>query len=241
MANIVLAHGAWNGAWAWKKMRPLFEGAGHRFIAPTYTGLGERRHLAHPEIGLDTHIADVTGVIEAEEVDAVTLLAHSYGGMVATGVADRLRGRIARVIYVDAIVPRDGQGVNDIMPSLRVPDADAGPDDAWLVQPAPLSPDNSDADRDWILRHRCPHPAKCFTQKIQLAAEPDCPRHYIYALQYGPVDRFGPFRDRAQGEDGWTLRMIDATHSPNVTAPNALFGIVQDILAACGDGSGAGS
>ena len=226
MATIVLAHGAWNGAWAWKKMRPLLTAAGHAFHTPTYTGLGERQHLATPEVGLDTHIADLVGVIEAEELTDVTLLAHSYGGMVATGVADRVPDRIARIIYVDAIVPRNGEAVNDIMPTLRLPD---GTDD-WLVQPAPLSPDNSPKDQEWILRHRCPHPARCFAQKIQLSAEPSCPRHYIYALEYGPVDRFGPFRDRARDEPGWTLHRIDATHSPNITAPNALFGIIQDIL-----------
>ena len=226
MATIVLAHGAWNGGWAWKKMRPLFAGAGHDFRTPTYTGLGERRHLARPDIDLDTHIADIVAVIEAEELDDVVLLAHSYGGMVATGVADRARDRVARIIYVDAIVPRDGQSVGDLMGSLRVPDPDAD----WLVQPNALSPDNTPQDQAWILRHRCPHPAKCFSQRITLSAEPSCPRHYVYALQYGPEDRFGPFRDRAREEDGWTLHTIDATHSPNVTAPWALFGIVQDIL-----------
>jgi pimeloyl-ACP methyl ester carboxylesterase len=228
MATILLAHGAWNGGWGWKKMRPLFAGAGHAFWTPTYTGLGERRHLAHRDIDLDTHIADLVGVIEDEELSDVVLLAHSYGGMVATGVADRARDRVQRIIYVDAIVPRDGQAVNDIMPTLRVPVPDAETD--WLIEPSPLSPDNTPGDSEWLMRHRSPHPAKCFSQKIRLSAEPSCPRHYIYALQYGPVDRFGPFRDRAREENGWTLHTIDSTHSPNVTAPWALFGIVQDIL-----------
>ena len=228
MATIVLAHGAWNGAWAWKKMRPLLTASGHEFHTPTYSGLGERQHLATPDTDLETHIADVVGVIEAEELSGVVLLAHSYGGMVATGVADRIRDRIGRIIYVDAIVPRNGEAVNDIMPSLRVPSEDG----SWLVEPAPLSPDNSPEDEAWILRHRGPHPARCFTQKIQLSAEPTCPRHYVYALQFGPVDRFGPFRDRAAAEDGWTLHKIDATHSPNITAPHTLSGIIQDILSA---------
>ena len=45
LANIVVAHGAWSAAWAWKKMRPLMTAAGHSFFTPTYTGLGERAHL----------------------------------------------------------------------------------------------------------------------------------------------------------------------------------------------------
>ena len=95
MATIVLAHGAWSAAWAWKKMRPLFRAAGHEFFSPTYTGLGQRAHLAHHEIDLGTHIHDVAAVLEFEDLRDVTLLGHSYGGMVATGVADRLRSRIA--------------------------------------------------------------------------------------------------------------------------------------------------
>jgi pimeloyl-ACP methyl ester carboxylesterase len=113
MATIVLAHGAWSAAWAWKKMRPLFKAAGHEFFSATYTGLGERAHLAHPDIDLDTHIRDVTAVLEFEDLGDVTLLGHSYGGMVATGVADRMPARIARVVYIDAFAPQDGQNLFD--------------------------------------------------------------------------------------------------------------------------------
>lgn len=223
MTTFLLAHGAWNGGWAWHRVRALMLEAGHAFWTPTYTGLGERAHLAHREIDLDTHIADLMGVIEAEELRDIVLVGHSYGGMVATGVADRARDRVRRLIYIDAFAPRDGQSVNDLSASRRVPDPDAGPDADWLVQPAPLSPDNSDEDAAWLLRHRRAHPAKCFSQRLRLSAEPSCPRDYIYALRCGPVNRFGAFRDRARAEPGWTLHEMDCTHSPNVTAPRELF------------------
>src|SRR5881394_3194507 len=102
MASIVLAHGAWSAGWAWKKMRPLIRAAGHEFFSPSYTGLGERAHLARPDIDLATHVQDVLAVLEFEELSEVTLLGHSYGGMVATGVADKAADRIARVVYIDA-------------------------------------------------------------------------------------------------------------------------------------------
>ncbi|MEM1164180.1 MAG: alpha/beta fold hydrolase, partial [Pseudomonadota bacterium] len=111
MATFLLAHGAWNGGWAWRKLRPLMQAAGHDFWTPTYTGLGERAHLAHRGIDLDTHIADIMGVIEAEELQDIVLVGHSYGGMVATAVADRARDRVQRLIYVDAFAPRDGDSV----------------------------------------------------------------------------------------------------------------------------------
>src|SRR5258708_12722221 len=86
MATVVLAHGAWSAAWAWKKMRPLFRSAGHEFFSPTYTGLGERAHLARPDIDLSTHVQDVLAVLDLEDLKDVPLLGHSSPGTVATGV-----------------------------------------------------------------------------------------------------------------------------------------------------------
>ena len=111
MATFVVAHGAWSAGWAWKKMHPLMAARGHRLITPTFTGLGERGHLSRPDIDLDTHIADILGVLAFEDLTNVSLIGHSYGGMVATGVADRARARTAQLIYLDAFVPDDGDGV----------------------------------------------------------------------------------------------------------------------------------
>ena len=99
MAIVVLAHGGWSAAWAWKKVRPLMAAAGHHFFTPTYTGLGERAHLASPSNDLETHIQDLLGVLRFEDLHEVVLIGHSYGGMVATGVADRARDRVSQLIY----------------------------------------------------------------------------------------------------------------------------------------------
>src|SRR4051812_38337590 len=114
MANIVLAHGAWSAAWAWKKMRPLLRDAGHQFFSPTYTGLGARAHLATPSVDLSTHVQDIVSEIEFEDLKDVVLLGHSYGGMVATGVADKIGSRLARIVYIDAFAPKDGQSLFDL-------------------------------------------------------------------------------------------------------------------------------
>src|SRR3954462_10851679 len=100
MATFVVAHGAWQAGWAWKKMHPLLRAAGHALITPTHTGLGERSHLARPDIALETHIADVLGVLRFEDLRDVFLIGHSYGGMVATGVAGRAPERIAHIVYL---------------------------------------------------------------------------------------------------------------------------------------------
>jgi len=108
-ATFLVCHGAWSAGWAWKKMHPLMAARGHRLVTPSYTGLGEREHLASPSIDLETHIEDILNVIHYEDLREVVLIGHSYGGMVATGVADRAREAIAQLIYLDAFVPEDGQ------------------------------------------------------------------------------------------------------------------------------------
>jgi pimeloyl-ACP methyl ester carboxylesterase len=234
MASIVLAHGAWSAAWAWKKMRPLFRAAGHDFFSPTYTGLGERAHLARPEIDLSTHIQDVLAVLEFEDLTDVTLLGHSYGGMVATGVADKARGRIARVVYIDAFAPKDGQSLFDLVgpkaeANMRAGAAKDG--DGWRLPINPMPPDTAPEDVAWASPRRRPQPIRTFEQKIQLdSKEPPPPRHYIYATRNGPGDPFRQFAERAKSEAGWKHYEMDCSHNPHITCPDALMALLTRIM-----------
>lgn len=232
MAVIVLAHGAWSSAWSWKKMRPLMAAAGHQFFSPSYTGLGERAHLASPSNDLETHIQDVLSVIEVEELSNVVVLGHSYGGMVATGVADRARDRVAQLIYLDAFVPKDGQALTDLVSAeqrQRMRDSvKAG--DGWRMQPNPTPPDTSPEDVEWIARHRLPQSWKCFEQPLGLQAELTLPRVYIQCMQYAAQGPFNQFAARARSEAGWRVYEIDSHHSPNVSAPQALMKVLQQAL-----------
>jgi pimeloyl-ACP methyl ester carboxylesterase len=232
MATIVLAHGAWSAAWAWKKVRPLMARSGHSFFTPTYTGLGERAHLASPSIDLETHIADVMGVLEFEDLRNVVLLGHSYGGMVATSVADQARERIAQLIYLDAFVPEDGQCLFDLVPAQQrnAQRAAAKSGDGYRVPPNPIPEDTSAEDRAWIMGKRLPHPLKCMEQPLRLQhGALTLPRSYIFALRNarGP---FGQFATRARSTPGWRYYEIDSSHSPNITAPEALMGLIDRII-----------
>ena len=109
MANFVLVHGAWHGAWCWRRVVDLLQAQGHRVHAVTLTGVGERAHLLSPDIHLNTHIQDVVAAIENEELSDVVLAVHSYAGMVGTGVADRIGQRLHHLVYVDAVVPKPGE------------------------------------------------------------------------------------------------------------------------------------
>ena len=233
MATLVVAHGAWSAGWAWKKMRSLLRERGHELYTPTYTGLGERAHLASPEVGLDTHIRDVCGVLTMENLREVVLIGHSYGGMVATGVADREAERIKQLVYLDAFVPRDGQSVGDLQPpgvrdAMRAAADRDG--DGWLVPPNPPPPDTSAADLAWMAPRRLPQPLKALDEPIRLTGAVDrLPRTYIYCTRPGPGDGFRQFAQRARTEAGWQYREIDASHNPHITAPDALAAMLDEI------------
>lgn len=234
MATIVLAHGAWSAAWAWKKMRPLMRAAGHAFFSPTYTGLGERAHLAHHEIDLNAHIHDVTAVLDVEDLRNVTLIGHSYGGMVATGVADKARERIARIIYVDAFAPEEGQSLFDLVGEKAAAhmrskaDAEGA---GWRIPPTPMPPDTAPEDVAWAMPRRQPQPIKTFEQKLRLSSqEPPPPRAYIYARRNGPGDTFRQFADRARTDPAWKLYEIDASHNPHITCPDEFMALLTRIM-----------
>ena len=112
MSTYVLIHGAWHGGWCWSRVAKLLRAQGHEVHTPTLAGMGEHAHLASKQITLDTHIEDVVNYIESYELTDVVLAGHSYGCAIITAAADRLdgSGRIARMVYLDGAVPRDGDG-----------------------------------------------------------------------------------------------------------------------------------
>ena len=231
MATFLVAHGAWSAGWAWKKMHPLMAARGHRLLTPTYTGLGERAHLAGPGIDLDTHIADVLGVIEMEDLSGFVLIGHSYGGMVATGVAARARGRIAKIVYLDAFAPKHGESVFSLTPDREklVREQVAKDGDGWRIAPNPMPPDTPEADRAWAMPRRLPQPFKTFEQRLTLlGGELTLPRHYIYCTRHPPDDRFRQFLERARRE-GWGTSEIDASHNPHITCPTVLMDLLETI------------
>ena len=230
--TFLVCHGAWSAGWAWKKMHPLMQAAGHRLVTPTYTGLGERAHLANPSIDLDSHIEDVLNVIKYEDLRDIVLVGHSYGGMVATGVADRARDKVKQLIYVDAFVPGDGQSLLDLNQVAVLRMQELAKSGGWRVPPNPTPPDTSPADVEWLTARRVDMPIKCFETRLNLTGGPlTLPRSYIYTTRITPADTFGPFARMTKGDPAWSYHEIDASHSPNVTAPEALMALLQKIAA----------
>lgn len=235
MATFVIVHGAWSGGWSWIKVRRLLEAQGHEVFTPTLTGLGERAHLAGPDVDLETHVRDVLGVLEFEGLRDVVLVGHSYGGMVVTGVADRAAERLRCVIYLDAMVPKDGQALLDLVaPADREQRlaAAAASEGGWRLPPNPPAADVSEADLAWTTPRRLPQPLRTFAQPLRLEADlGNLPRHYIYCLKSGPGDVFRQFYDRAGSEPGWTRHTIDTSHAPNITAPEVITPLLLQLAA----------
>jgi pimeloyl-ACP methyl ester carboxylesterase len=220
--TFVVAHGAWSSGWAWKKMHPLMQARGHRLVTPSYTGLGERVHLATPDVDLDTHITDVVNVLVFEDLYDVVLVGHSYGGMVATGVADRARDRVERLIYLDAFVPEDGQSLfglsGDGARSL------ATAIDGWRVPPRAVPADTPPEDLAWITARRLPQPIRTLEQPLTLRGGAlTLPRSYILCTRSDLFRRFAETARRA----GWPVHEMDATHNPHITAPAALADLLE--------------
>ncbi len=232
MATFVIVHGAWGGGWSWKKMRPLLRERGHEIFTPTLTGIGERVHLAGAKIDLTMHIRDIIGVLDYEDLRDLILVGHSYGGMVATGVADRAPERIRRIVYLDAFVPRDGQSLFD----LQTEEARAGmregarkAGEGWGIPPMELAPDMSEADVAWAEPRRVMQPILTFEEPIRLTGRCETlPRTYIYCTRPREGDLFRQFAQRARSEPGWTYREIDASHTAQITAPEVLAALLDE-------------
>jgi pimeloyl-ACP methyl ester carboxylesterase len=218
--SFVLVHGAWYGAFIWRDVLRGLRALGHTATAPTLTGLGERAHTLNDSADLDTHIDDVVRHIEMENLQDITLVGSSYGGMVITGVLARLPERISKVVYLDAYVPGDGEAMMDY----GIPEMIA----AWAplkqanlpLFPMPLSVFGvADPAVVEFLEPRLTHqPWRTFYQPVKgLKVRPDIPFSYVVCTGYGP----SPFTARlAEMEADPSMRVIkiDANHFCMMTA-----------------------
>ncbi|HSH44580.1 MAG TPA: alpha/beta fold hydrolase [Longimicrobiales bacterium] len=219
--TIVIVHGAWGGGWAWRTVEGHLRDLGYDVLRPTLTGLGDRVHLARPDVDLDTHALDVVNTLTFEERNDVVLVGHSYGGMVITGVAEAVPERLRTLVYVDAFVPRDGESVRDLMSGLlRAVEGD-------LVIPTWADPSDP-YPRD------VPHPLGTMTQPLALDGEPGngVPAVYIHTREPGAEsDSFDDAAARAE-DLGWPVRVFEGGHNPQYSAPEAIARLLAEVAAA---------
>ena len=231
--NIVLVHGAWHGGWGWKRLAPLLRRAGHDVYTPTLTGLGERSHLAGPAVDLETHIKDIVGVLEAEELENAMLLGHSYGGMVITGAADRVAQRIARLVYLDAFVPQNGKSAMDyVVPERAARFREEGERLGSLTPPpASLWGITRPEDADWLTRRETRQPYAAMRQPVRLqneAALARIPKAYIYCSSPA-TGSFDQFAAKLRDDPAWRFFELATGHDAMVLVPGELARIVLEL------------
>jgi len=221
--TIVIVHGAWGGAWAFRKVDAELREKGYNVYRPQLTGLGERVHLSRPDIGLSTHIDDVVNMILFEDLHDIILVGHSYGGMVITGVADRVPDRIKRLIYVDAFAPNDGEsastiiGESDFIKNMIKGD---------YIVPSWVKPDQP-------VPHDEPQPLKTFTERIvlknQLARK--LPATYILTVEKDKEAKDDDFYKQSlrAKERGWPVLQLTADHNPQWSATEAFVEMLDQV------------
>ncbi|MBI0376123.1 alpha/beta hydrolase [Streptomyces albiflaviniger] len=239
MATFVLVPGAWAGGWIWRSVSDRLRDAGHRVYTPTLTGLGERSHLGGPHIGPGTHVEDVAGVLTYEGLEDVVLVGHSYAAAVLPGVADRCRGRLRGLVYVDAAPLPSGMAPAELLPAgLRETFADsvARDGDGWAL-PVPDWDELtrtfgtvgiSDAQRELMTLLHTPHPWSCYTRGVVLehGNDPGLPQTLVCCAM--PPQQREFFRgDHSPLAGDWTFRDLPTGHWPMLSDPGGLAALLS--------------
>ncbi len=229
MATFVMVHGSWHGGWCWKRVVPFLTMNGHEVHTPTLSGCGEHAHTATSQLDLDSHIEDIRAYLFMHDLEDVILVGHSYAGMIITGVVDRIERRVARLVYLDAFVPRDGDSLASLA-GLPVRANDLASE--WLT-PAPPPGQlgvSLDVDSSWLGARLTAMPAgpaySCLRLHTDAAARTR--KSYIWCREGS--GRFQRFADQAQAE-GWDYHELDTGHDAMITKPHATAEVMLTIAA----------
>ena len=241
MSHFLLVHGAWHGAWCWQRVLPGLIQAGHRAHAVTLTGVGERAHLLHPDIDLETHIEDVMAAMDAEELVDVVLVVHSYAGMLGTAVADRRPERLRHLVYLDAVLPKPGESWSSTHASAtrlaRIEAAQADPMNSFPA-PDPAVFGLSGADHAWVQRRQTRHPGKPYTHVLDFDAlrVASVSRTFINCTE-PPLGTIEASRLRMTDPKFWDGAWLPGSnviemktgHDPMISDPNGLLKLLLDL------------
>ncbi len=230
----VLVHGAYGGGWVWRDVAPALAARGHQVLTPTLTGLGDRSHLLSRQITIDTHVEDLANTLRFGGVSDVILVGHSYGGMPVTGVADRMPGLIGHIVYLDALIPENGERAFDTLPpgleAARmkvVLERGAGvalPPPAQSLLPAgPV--------RDWAQQRVRPQPVGTYDTPLRLARPAGADHPVTYIAFTGPANpAIEPSRQRARHKAGWHFEKMDTPHDTPLIYPARLVERLNQIV-----------
>jgi pimeloyl-ACP methyl ester carboxylesterase len=193
-------------------------------FTPTLTGLGERAHLLSRQVNMTTHIDDVVGLLEAEELNGVILCGHSYGGMVITGAAARAKARIKQLVYLDSAVVEDGESWSTAhTPQVKADRRKLAEASGGVSMPVPKAEVFGLADPkdlEWVQRRMTPQPFGPYDQTLHWGGPVGngLPKVYVNCTQplYAGLN---PVKERYRDKPGWPFRELKTGHDAMVSAP----------------------
>jgi pimeloyl-ACP methyl ester carboxylesterase len=207
---------------------PRLWSAGHSAHAITLGGVGERSHEPTSAITLDTHLADVAAVLEAEELPDAVLVGHSYGGVIVTGVAARHAARLRHLVYLDGVLPRPGESWSSgHAPAVREARRTAIREHGVIPPPDPAVYGLAGADAEWVARRQTPQPGTVYDAPLHFdaGALAAVPRTFVSCIAPA-LATIDSSRERARREPGMRYVELATGHDPMISAA----GTVSDLL-----------
>ena len=222
--TFVLVHGVWHGGWCWKRVADILRARGHVVTTPTQTGLGERSHLLSASITLSVFVDDIVNHLKWADLMDVVLVGHSFGGAAITGAADAVPERIARLIYLDAAIMKDGETWVSLLPKALVTARIQAANQSSGGLSLPVAPVETfgifnPADAAYLVSKLTPHPLATFTSALKLNGPVGNGLPASYITCTNPV--YEPAvvcRQRAE-EAGWPIVELATGHDAMITAP----------------------
>ena len=232
--HFILVHGAWHGGWVWKEVKESLQKQGYNVTCPTQTGLGERKHLLSLKITIDTFIDDIVNHILIEDLSNIILVGHSFAGSTISGVADRLKDRINRLIYLDAVILSNGQSPFDIAPDSIVKEriALAQNSENQMSIPPP-SPENfgvfDQRKAITLAKNLTPHPISTFQSKLNIINEigNGLPLSYIFCTN--PIYKSLESSREIVRQKKWPMFELNASHDAMYTHPKETLNLLMKI------------
>ncbi|MGI9570166.1 MAG: alpha/beta fold hydrolase [Desulfobulbia bacterium] len=236
MADILLVHGAWHGEWCWHKIVSKLKASGYEVFAPSLPGLAERQPEMCPELGLEDHILDVEKLIVDRDLNNLTLVVHSYAGMIGRALEDSLGDRLDTIIYLEAVVPKQGQSMFSLIPPdfrarLEAMATDEGK--GWAIPPPDAARFNIESEELslWITSNMTDHPLKSFQDKLNLS-NPDHIqglKYFVFADDRTPQP-YQTFIDELSGLDDWRVLSMRGGHELMLTNPTGVLRVLGQAI-----------
>ena len=232
--HFLLIHGAWHGGWVWNEISEILRYQRYSVSTPTLTGLGEKKHLLSSKITIETFIEDVVNHIIFENLNNIILVGHSFAGSVISGVADRLKDRIQKLIYFDAMILIDGQKPFDITPKeiveQRIELAKKFGNNISIPAPSADAFGVFDIKKSLLLEEKLtPHPLSAFQTKLVLKNEVGngIPLSYIFCTK--PVYKSLESSREVVRKMKWPIFELNAGHDAMLTHPKETLNLLMKI------------